>query len=865
MLGLLLLALGLTPALPADPGPFLKTSGIYVRNDSGAGDIVPLRGVNLGSWLLMEGWMCPMDSSSLPDQHAVVQTLNNRFGVLTQESLLKTYQETWLTTNDLDRIQALGLNCVRLPFWWGNVQRADGSWRTDAFEKVDWLVTNAWQRGLYTIIDFHGLPGGQSASDSTAQAGLNAYWTNATYKYETSLIWSNVAAHFQGNPAVAAYDLINEPFGAPNQAALWTAYNNLYQTVRAADPDHIIIVEGTWSGSGLNWEWNVLPAPTHYGWTNIIYSMHAYAGDTSASGEQAETDKQVADYQNHLSWNVPAFIGEFNNHGTAAAWQYAIPLYNQNHIGWANWAYKATAGGVGNAWGIYDPTGTWPPVPNIQTDAATTISNKWARWSTAGAFGLTTFLQQALGAPRAVPEAYTNNGPMNVSANAGVLANDTDINLGQPGIALAAVLVAGPANGQLALATNGGFTYTPNPGFNGTDTFRYRVFDGYQDSANVATVSLVVVSNTTAGPVAQLRWTTQPGAATNGLTFGQPPVLQTADATGTPSTYGLPGSLVVSVALTAGAGQLTGTTNVDLGTAAGNGTATLTDLQIDTAGPGFQLTATAPPPAPVSLLGNGDFNAPATTAAPTGWTEWSYGAGYANHELITPATAVRGNYDGSYQMTAGATDTTSGGGVYQIVPAHAGWQYHLAVDSGVQNWWWPAGEMRLFFFDSNSAGLATNIQSVTGGISGYDIGKPCQPYALDATAPAGTTQAKVEFAGFGGGSVWFDNAVLTETANQPALAPATTETFAVYANLLGNPTNVVAGITALGAGVFALHFRGSTGGAYYVQFAPSLAPPINWQPLAGSTNTVTNADGSWFCTITNAGPQAFYRAVALGP
>jgi len=23
------------------------------------GDIVPLRGVNLGSWLLMEGWMCP--------------------------------------------------------------------------------------------------------------------------------------------------------------------------------------------------------------------------------------------------------------------------------------------------------------------------------------------------------------------------------------------------------------------------------------------------------------------------------------------------------------------------------------------------------------------------------------------------------------------------------------------------------------------------------------------------------------------------------------------------------------------------------------------------------------------------------------
>ncbi len=51
----------------------------------------------------------------------------------------------------------------------------------------------------------------------------------------------------------------------------------------------------------------------------------------------------------------------------------------------------------------------------------------------------------------------------------GVLANDTDAD----GDSLAAVLVSGPANGTLTLNRDGSFTYTPNEGFTGTDTFTY--------------------------------------------------------------------------------------------------------------------------------------------------------------------------------------------------------------------------------------------------------------------------------------------------------------------------------------------------------------------------------------------------------
>ncbi len=69
----------------------------------------------------------------------------------------------------------------------------------------------------------------------------------------------------------------------------------------------------------------------------------------------------------------------------------------------------------------------------------------------------------------------------------GVLINDTD----EDGDTLEAMLVSGPANGQLILESDGGFTYDPDPDFTGEDSFTYKAFDGTDDS-NTATVSITV-------------------------------------------------------------------------------------------------------------------------------------------------------------------------------------------------------------------------------------------------------------------------------------------------------------------------------------------------------------------------------------
>src|SRR5439155_948183 len=52
-------------------------------------------------------------------------------------------------------------------------------------------------------------------------------------------------------------------------------------------------------------------------------------------------------------------------------------------------------------------------------------------------------------------------------------------------------------------------------------------------------------------------------------------------------------SLTLNLSLTGGTGPLQGTASVDIGTAAGNGTATFTNLRIDAASAGQQLTASA--------------------------------------------------------------------------------------------------------------------------------------------------------------------------------------------------------------------------------------------------------------------------------
>ncbi len=92
-------------------------------------------------------------------------------------------------------------------------------------------------------------------------------------------------------------------------------------------------------------------------------------------------------------------------------------------------------------------------------------------------------------APVGIDDSYTMPSGLAFDEWVGVLANDSDAELDS----LIGILSTAPANGTVILNPDGSFTYTPNSGFSGNDSFSYLPYDG-ASFGNVTTVSLNVTA-----------------------------------------------------------------------------------------------------------------------------------------------------------------------------------------------------------------------------------------------------------------------------------------------------------------------------------------------------------------------------------
>ena len=381
---------------------FLKTSGTVIKDNNGTGSVVNLRGTNLGGWLLQESWMSPLGAT---DEWTLRETLTNRFGESTAESLINTYQSSWLTTADLDNIKNMGMNFVRVPILYLDLMDKYGNWKSDPWSKLDWLVSECSARGIYVLLDLHGTFGGQNTFDNCGQVNSDPQlWKNTTYQDRTVKLWEGMAAHFKGNPTIAGYDLLNEP-DRVGRDQLNTFYNRLYKAIRAIDPDHMIYMEAAW-------DWNQLYAPSVYGWSNVVYEMHYYAmGSGEASSWNAQNNlinSSIQGIRNHQSsWNVPVYVGEFCVFDFNDLWEKYLSSFNSLNVSWTNWTYKV-ASNYGN-WGYYNNNAN--AVPNIYSDSASTIASKWQKFTTANFRANTAFqnlVKKYTSVPSTPPPSGTN-------------------------------------------------------------------------------------------------------------------------------------------------------------------------------------------------------------------------------------------------------------------------------------------------------------------------------------------------------------------------------------------------------------------------------------------------------------------------
>jgi VCBS repeat-containing protein len=101
-------------------------------------------------------------------------------------------------------------------------------------------------------------------------------------------------------------------------------------------------------------------------------------------------------------------------------------------------------------------------------------------------------------APTTEDDAFTIAEDDLLSSSApGVLGNDSD----QDGTALTAALVTDASDGQLTLQDDGSFTYQPDAGFHGVDSFTYSASDGEKSSEATVTITVTPVNDApTANP-----------------------------------------------------------------------------------------------------------------------------------------------------------------------------------------------------------------------------------------------------------------------------------------------------------------------------------------------------------------------------
>ncbi|HWS37448.1 MAG TPA: cellulase family glycosylhydrolase [Actinoplanes sp.] len=193
--------------------------------------------------------------------------------------------------------------------------------------KVNALVEEATERGMYALIDFHILTPGDPAFNLE----------------RAKTFFAQVSAR-HANKKNVIYEIANEPNGV-SWAQIKNYAEQVIPVIRANDPDGVVIV-GTraWSSLGLSEGGNsteVVNNPVSA--ANIMYAFHFYAA-SHKDNYRAEVERAAA--------ALPLFVTEFGtvtytgdgavDTASTNAW---LDLLDRLKIGYANWTFSDASEG----------------------------------------------------------------------------------------------------------------------------------------------------------------------------------------------------------------------------------------------------------------------------------------------------------------------------------------------------------------------------------------------------------------------------------------------------------------------------------------------------------------------------------------
>jgi len=317
-------------ASPAASGQrkFVTTQGNHFVSPQGKPLL--LKGINLGNWLLPEGYMFKFKTANSP--RLIYAVINELIGEDEARKFWQTYRDTYIAREDIRFLKQSGFNSIRVPFNYrlfvseNEPAKLDG----EGYKLLDRIVGWCRQEGLFVVLDMHAAPGGQTGDNIDDSWGYPFLFESSESQQLTVDIWRKIAARYRDEPIVIGYDLLNEPIATHFNAATFNPkleplYRKIVSGIREVDKNHIIFL------GGAQWDTNfkIFGPPFD---NKLAYTFHKYWMDVNK-----EAIKEYVDFRD--KYNVPIWMGESgeNTDEWIASFR---SLLEQNEIGWCFWPYK---------------------------------------------------------------------------------------------------------------------------------------------------------------------------------------------------------------------------------------------------------------------------------------------------------------------------------------------------------------------------------------------------------------------------------------------------------------------------------------------------------------------------------------------
>lgn len=181
----------------------------------------PIRGVNLGGWLVLEPFITPSIFEQFDPSEGVIDewTLCAKLGPDEAKRQLQEHYETFVTEDDFKKISQMGINHIRIP---------TGHWAVNPIEGEPFVPNLAWEYllrgvqwarkyGIRVMLELHTAPGSQNGWNHSGRVG-DVGWLNGTngdlnanHTINTVLPMVDFFSKPEWTNVVTIFGVLNEP------------------------------------------------------------------------------------------------------------------------------------------------------------------------------------------------------------------------------------------------------------------------------------------------------------------------------------------------------------------------------------------------------------------------------------------------------------------------------------------------------------------------------------------------------------------------------------------------------------------------------------------------------------------------------